>query len=291
MDKWERNYLLIQKLAESEQEKLFTSVNRILNQIGYRYFDRMYVPTVAEMVELLAPFNPQIDALVWRLGVLGAADFAVKENADLRTPFASYFQNNTFADNVTVKTLEKYLEVTKFDMGLLHFQMEAHTRRMTEAMAGSAAHAIQNSIVRATTLKWDRRRSYDDLLAEFDKVKKIDPTAILPNVETVVRTTSSAIINATKWNAAGSSPVLNNLLWGFRYRAVGDSRTRISHFAQNRVTLPKDDPFWDIWTPPNGYNCRCTIIALYREVEIVRPDWAYRPDEGFANNPATLLAV
>ena len=26
--------------------------------------------------------------------------------------------------------------------------------------------------------------------------------------------------------------------------------------------MPKDDPFWDNYYPPNGWNCRCTAIEI-----------------------------
>jgi len=25
---------------------------------------------------------------------------------------------------------------------------------------------------------------------------------------------------------------------------------------------PEDDPIWRTWTPPAGFNCRCTVIGL-----------------------------
>jgi SPP1 gp7 family putative phage head morphogenesis protein len=47
-----------------------------------------------------------------------------------------------------------------------------------------------------------------------------------------------------------------------RYSAVLDSRTRPAHRAWNGTVLPVDDPWWDTHYPPNGWNCRCTVIQL-----------------------------
>lgn len=77
----------------------------------------------------------------------------------------------------------------------------------------------------------------------------------------------------------------------WRYRTVGDSRVRESHRAQEGKVYPADHPYWDHWTPPNGFNCRCAIETLSRtEVEeeglsvldALPPE---EPDKGFAGSP------
>ena len=44
--------------------------------------------------------------------------------------------------------------------------------------------------------------------------------------------------------------------------AVRDSRTRDSHRALHGKVFPHDSEFWDVWYPPNGFNCRCRVRAL-----------------------------
>ena len=55
----------------------------------------------------------------------------------------------------------------------------------------------------------------------------------------------------------------------WQYSAVNDSRTRPTHAALHGKVFPADHPFWDKWYPPNGYNCRCSVITL-SESEIKR---------------------
>ncbi len=47
-----------------------------------------------------------------------------------------------------------------------------------------------------------------------------------------------------------------------RYLTAGDERVRDSHQPYNNAAYHIDDPFWQTNYPPNGYNCRCTVIAL-----------------------------
>jgi len=44
-----------------------------------------------------------------------------------------------------------------------------------------------------------------------------------------------------------------------RYVTAKDERVRDSHAQLHGATYPIDDPFWDKYYPPNGYNCRCTV--------------------------------
>jgi len=77
-----------------------------------------------------------------------------------------------------------------------------------------------------------------------------------------------------------------------KYVAVLDSSTRDSHKALHGTILPKDDEFWKTHFPPNGWNCRCRVVAVPKHKkptptdktklpkDSVHPDWAYDIREG-----------
>lgn len=46
------------------------------------------------------------------------------------------------------------------------------------------------------------------------------------------------------------------------YDAIDDNRTRPEHAALDGTIRPADDPFWKNYTPPLGWNCRCSVIQL-----------------------------
>jgi hypothetical protein len=98
--------------------------------------------------------------------------------------------------------------------------------------------------------------------------------------ETHLRTAVNEAYNGRVWiNSRADEEV-----WGFRYQTYGDQFVRDEHIAQQGVTLPKFDPFWTIWWPPNGWNCRCRIEVLYEEEFIVPPDFSVQPEQGFVGN-------
>lgn len=47
-----------------------------------------------------------------------------------------------------------------------------------------------------------------------------------------------------------------------RYVALLDDRTRPAHRARHNLVLPIDDPYWNTWATPCGWNCRCTMQSL-----------------------------
>jgi SPP1 gp7 family putative phage head morphogenesis protein len=53
-----------------------------------------------------------------------------------------------------------------------------------------------------------------------------------------------------------------NLFPYWEYRTVGDDKVRPEHAKLHGIILPANDPRWKKIWPPNGWKCRCYIIAL-----------------------------
>jgi SPP1 gp7 family putative phage head morphogenesis protein len=63
---------------------------------------------------------------------------------------------------------------------------------------------------------------------------------------------------ASKWNGFEQDGDRYDL----QYRTAGDGLVRAEHALLHNTTLPPGDPFWDQFTPPNGWNCRCTVVQV-----------------------------
>jgi len=58
---------------------------------------------------------------------------------------------------------------------------------------------------------------------------------------------------ASKWVDFANGSML-------KYSTAGDANVRDSHAALDGITKPKEDKFWAVHYPPNGFNCRCNVI-------------------------------
>ena len=81
---------------------------------------------------------------------------------------------------------------------------------------------------------------------------------------------------ASKWADFERDKEFINL----QYRTANDERVRASHRVLHGVTLPVDDKFWQQYTPPNGWGCRCTVVAVPKE----DPDYPVRDAQGSTIN-------
>lgn len=63
---------------------------------------------------------------------------------------------------------------------------------------------------------------------------------------------------ASKWHDFERDAYRYNL----QYRTADDERVRAEHQRLHNITLPPSDPFWASFLPPNGWNCRCTVVQV-----------------------------
>lgn len=78
-------------------------------------------------------------------------------------------------------------------------------------------------------------------------------------LENIYRTNMQSAFMAGRYQAMMAN-IDSRPYW--QYDAVGDSRTRPAHAAMDGLVYRYDDAFWTTFYPPNGYRCRCSVIAL-----------------------------
>ncbi len=100
----------------------------------------------------------------------------------------------------------------------------------------------------------------------------LDPAATPRLAETIFRTQTAAAYNAGRWNIVNDSDTAP-YIWGFQYCTAHDRRVRPEHRLLEGVRLPKDDPFWKRYFPPNGWNCRCTVLEIWNDEEMACEDF------------------
>ena len=99
------------------------------------------------------------------------------------------------------------------------------------------------------------RKSFERFLND---VQKIDNTYNSHYLRAEYNFVQSSAEMAAKWERFTEDGDRYNL----QYRTAGDGKVRPEHAALNGVTLPSSDPFWEEYYPPNGWNCRCTVVQV-----------------------------
>ena len=101
----------------------------------------------------------------------------------------------------------------------------------------------------------------------LNDVQKINDTYNSHYLRAEYNFVQSSAQMAAKWEQFSEDGDRYNL----QYRTAGDSKVRPAHAALNGVTLPPSDPFWQTYYPPNGWNCRCTVVQVRKSKYPVTP--------------------
>jgi SPP1 gp7 family putative phage head morphogenesis protein len=102
---------------------------------------------------------------------------------------------------------------------------------------------------------WGRQEHVDGETGEVSQVQLGSPWRL----QTIYRTNLQTAYMAGRFQEQLAN-VDDRPYW--MYVAILDGRTRPSHRAMNGKVFRYDDPIWQYLYPPNGWGCRCRIIAL-----------------------------
>lgn len=99
------------------------------------------------------------------------------------------------------------------------------------------------------------RKSFERFLND---VRSIDETYNSNYLRAEYNFVSASAEMAAKWEGFEQDGDHYNL----QYRTQKDDKVRPEHAALDGVTLPPSDSFWTEFYPPNGWNCRCTVVQV-----------------------------
>ncbi|WP_151769294.1 phage head morphogenesis protein [Acinetobacter junii] len=182
----------------------------------------------------------------------------------------------------------QYAQLKKIVLPDEFYSLDLRTRQYASTVSfltsleqiNTVMHAVNKSIADGSTFN-----DFQKLVAESEIIL---PESYLDNV---FRTNIQSAYAHGRWQQQQRNKAARPYLM---YSAIDDSRVRPSHIAMNRIIRHIDDPFWLIWYPPNGFRCRCTVIALTEKQALKYgitsdedlPDVAV--DLGWSTNPASF---
>lgn len=108
------------------------------------------------------------------------------------------------------------------------------------------------------------RKPFEQFLND---VQKVDKTYNENYLRAEYNFAHASAAMAAKWEQFQADGDAYNL----QYRTVGDGHVRPEHAALNGTTLPFSDPFWEAYTPPNAWNCRCNIVQVRKDKYATTP--------------------
>lgn len=102
---------------------------------------------------------------------------------------------------------------------------------------------------------WGKQEHVDQDTGEISQVQLGSPWRL----QTIYRTNLQTAYMAGRWQSQIEN-VDDRPYW--QYIAILDGKTRPSHRAMNGKVFRYDDPIWQYLYPPNGWGCRCRVVAL-----------------------------
>ncbi len=145
----------------------------------------------------------------------------------------------------------------KFDFSLDDIAALAAFRSEAFIVAGILAEESLNQLKKEAELAISKGITFADFRQNI-KLKGFEPD----NPYYLRTNFNTAINNAYLAGQYNQSMQNIDILPYFRYVAIMDDRTRDEHAALHGTIKRKDDPFWDTYFPPNGWNCRCSVEEL-----------------------------
>lgn len=142
----------------------------------------------------------------------------------------------------------------------------AEVKRQAFTVAGQASEQTIERIRDALVETIDEGAS---LKAFREKVEQaVEAGGIGPaHVENIFRTNIQTAFHQG-YDEILQHPIVNELFPYQQYIPIHDGRVRHDHLALEKLGIDgtgiyrRDDPFWDVFTPPWSYQCRCGINAL-----------------------------
>ena len=179
--------------------------------------------------------------------------------------------------------LRRRLELTPDVVSHLGETYGEAAKAATQAFSEELERKVQQAILESTLAGHGVNKGVQAIRGAFEDAGFTPGRSYA--IEGIFRTQTQIAYSAGRWNGLQDDDV-QEILWGYQYCTVGDDRVRPSHAEMDGVKAPKDDPLWQKWWAPAGYNCRCTNLEIFNDQSIAEPTIVpdVEPDKGWGFN-------
>lgn len=155
--------------------------------------------------------------------------------------------------------------------------IETHTEVLSSPLQESGMSDLMKSRLTESNYIFSGLKTFHELNEAFpslldEKGKRKPFERFLNDVQTIDKTYNDNYLRA-EYNFAQASAGMAQRWEQFaedgddyllQYRTANDSKVRPEHAELHGITLPAEDSFWDEYFPPNGWNCRCTVVQVLK---------------------------
>lgn len=191
--------------------------------------------------------------------------FEIRELADktIRRVFDRRLKDGQIDDDLFKTTALEYWEALQEGMGS-HASME-----YTDTKLDTIESMRRNLFTFVAFKNHSNVSDLVDALTEGNKIKpwhkfKADALKISADYnENWLRAEYNTVVSTGQMSAKWADyQEAKEFLPFLRYKTQADDLVRASHAELHDVTKNIDDPFWDEFYPPNGWNCRCYTLQV-----------------------------
>lgn len=204
-----------------------------------------------------------------------------------RAIYGGKFTSKNLPPELYDATLAKLNEAVLTGFGsLLSPEFEKPLNKLTDSVSVFSAAKTYQQVKTMEGFLTDAsgiKSRFSDFKKEADKVFETYNNNYL---KTEFNTAFARSQSARQWVEIEQQKKVFPLL---KYNTVGDDRVRGDHILLDEIIRPVNDPFWDKFFPPNGWNCRCIVEQLEEGDEPVTNLTKKQPPKAlplFSSNPA-----
>lgn len=176
------------------------------------------------------------------------------------------FSIDIMADSKVQKLVEAHADVLNRNIQRVEMS-ETMRKRLTRSNYIFSGMKTFHELNEAFPSLLDSNGNRKTFEAFLNDVRKIDNTYNSNYLRAEYNFVQSSAEMAAKWERFSEDGDRYNL----QYRTANDGKVRPEHAALNGVTLPPSDPFWEEYYPPNGWNCRCTVVQVRKSKYTATP--------------------
>lgn len=278
--------LLIAEKYNTDQDRILASVIPVI-----QYTSDALRANLASMLESGKRFGIKGYLITHLQGQLATimltGHFAGMRRASLdfqQKPRSLYLSHDALELSVFSEVLGYVKRKMSFDINSLQKQYDTLALKVLSSASDDINNELEKTVQGLISDGAHVRDAKKILGAKFDQLG-LRP-ASKSQLETIFRTQTQIAFAAGKYRAERETDYIKDALWGYKYVTTGDDRVRQSHRVLDGVTLPKEHPFWEMFYPPNGWNCRCQAVPLFEPHTAVFPPTELdgnplMPDKGF----------